>query len=270
MAKLPYIWILLAAVGALPLHTAGAASPVPLLAHVEVETDAVALAQLLPENAPAALRRAFAEISLGAAPDFGASRSIRSGEIVSTVEAAGLPPRAFMIPNVVHIRRVGRTLTRTEVFRVIESSFQSRHPDARLPFSSNDLEISGSLRLPPGEANLRVVGFRYDEMLDREIFRLASASASLVPFVVAVRMPKLPGAPTKIASGLSAPPPSPVLVDPRYPARLLLISEDAEISLPVRPLQKGHRGDSIRVRMPQNGRTFFARVTGRGTLEASF
>jgi len=269
--KLTSISFLLAAFLAfLPVGARGA-SPVAILSHVEVETEAITLAQMLPRSAPLALRHASGEVSFGSAPSFGSSRTIGSAEIVSAMESAGLPPRTFMIPGLVHVRRVGRTLTRTEVFRAIESSLRSQHPDARLPFSPGDLEISGSLRFPPGNANLKVVGLRYDDMLDREIFRLFSvSSASLVPFEVSVRMPKLPAAPTQISSLPPAPAPSPVLVDPRFYAQLVLISEDAEIQMQVRPLQRGHLGDSIRVRMPQNGRTFFARVTGPGTVQASF
>jgi Chaperone for flagella basal body P-ring formation len=271
MAKLAPISFLLAAFLALSANSARAASRVALLPHVEVQTDAVTLAQLLPQSAPLAIRHASADISFGAAPSYGSSRVIGSSEIVSAMQAAGMPPHQFVIPVRVSVRRASRALAPEEVFYAIEASYQKQFPDAKVAFSADDLEFNSSVSVPPGAAGLKVVALRYDEMLDREIFRLVSdSSPSLVPFEVGLRVPRLPTAPAKNDSPVTAPAPVPVLVDPRSPARLTLVSQDAEIQMQVRPLQRGHLGDSIRVRVPRNGRTFFARVTGPGTVQASF
>jgi Chaperone for flagella basal body P-ring formation len=270
MFKLTPIAFLLAAILALSAGGAHAANPIKLLSRVDLETDGVTLAQLLPQTAPLALRRASAKVPVGPAPSYGSVRVFTDGDIRAAMQAAGLPPRAFVIPGRVAVCRTSRALTRGEVFRAIESSFRQKWPGSLLPFSQDDLEISSTLRVHAKDAALKVVALRYDEMLHREIFRLVSESSSLVPFEVLVKMSKPKNAAANLALPLHIPEPSPVLVDPRYSAHLSLISQDAEIQMRVRPLQRGHLGDAIRVRMPQNGRTFLARVTGPGTLEAFF
>jgi flagella basal body P-ring formation protein FlgA len=61
-----------------------------------------------------------------------------------------------------------------------------------------------------------------------------------------------------------------VLVDPRQFARLHLSSPSARMLLVVRPLQRGHLGETIRVRLLSSGKTLQARVAGKDSLEADF
>ena len=270
MAKPAPISVILSAMF-LAAASAHAAERVAISARVQVQGSSVALAQLLPDQSPFRMLAAAAQASLGSAPAYGSVRQIQRAEIVSAMRDAGLNSSEFTIPDEVTVMRSGRTLSRIEIFHAIESFYKARWPGSQVAFSPGDIEFQNSIRVPEGDAALSVIGVRYDQMLNREIVRLLSESRpDLVPFEVAVKMLPPPGTAAKFAPARHSATPSPVLVDPRYPARLYLLSNAAEITMQVRPLQRGRRGDSIRVRLPQNGHTFLARVVSQNTLEASF
>jgi hypothetical protein len=162
-----------------------------------------------------------------------------------------------------------RQPTRAEVFQAIESFYNDHQSGNRAPFAMDALEFGSLPRIADNYANLRVISARFDRATGRELFRLHSTS-SPVPFEVSVKMSGPSGVPLKSSRVLSAPQSSPSLVDPRHFARLSLVSRDSEMLVEVRPLQKGNRGDIVRVRMPKNGKTFSARVTGPNSLQAEF
>lgn len=165
--------------------------------------------------------------------------------------------------------KTNRRPARAEVFHAIESFYNDHQSGSRAPFAMDALDFGSLPRIADSDANLKVISARFDRATGRELFRLHSTS-SPVPFEVSVKL-SAPGAvPLKSPRVLSAPQSSQYLVDPRHFARLRLVSRDSEMLVEVRPLQKGNRGDIVRVRMPKNGKTFSARVIGPNSLQAEF
>lgn len=162
-----------------------------------------------------------------------------------------------------------RRPSRAEVFHAIESFYGASWPGAGPPFAKNALEFGSLPRIADSNANLKVVSARFDRATGRELFRLHSTS-SPVPFEVAVKMSNPAGVSPKSPRVLSPLQSRQYLIDPRHFARLRLVSRDSEMLVEVRPLQKGNQGDIVRVRMPKNGKTFAARVTGPNSLQAEF
>jgi hypothetical protein len=162
-----------------------------------------------------------------------------------------------------------RQPTRAEMFQAIESFYNDHQSGNRAPFAMDALEFGSLPRIADGDENLKVISARFDRATGRELFRLHSTS-SPVPFEVSVKMSGPSGVPLKSSRVLSAPQSIQSLVDPRHLARLSLVSRDSEMLVEVRPLQKGNRGDIVRVRMPKNGKTFSARVIGTNSLRAEF
>jgi hypothetical protein len=162
-----------------------------------------------------------------------------------------------------------RQPTRAEVFHAIESFYDDHQSGTRVPFAMNALDFGSLPRIVDGDANCKVISARFDRATGRELFRLLSAS-SPVPFEVPVKMSTPAGVPMKSPRVFSAPQARQYMVDPRHFARLRLVSRDSEMFLEVRPLQKGDCGEVVRVRMPKNGKTFSARVTGPNSLQAEF
>ena len=62
----------------------------------------------------------------------------------------------------------------------------------------------------------------------------------------------------------------PVLVDVHRAARLYLHAQNTAAVLLVKPLQSGHKDESVRVRLPLHGKMIEARVVGADALEATF
>lgn len=160
-------------------------------------------------------------------------------------------------------------LGRAEIFRAIKSFHHQRQPNMPLPFDMDALDLGSLPRVDGPGATLQVISVRFDRVTNRQLYRLRSAS-SPVPFVVSVKVSRPPAVPFQSARALPKRPSAPCLVDPRRLARLVLLSKDSEMVIEVRPLQKGDQGDIIRVRLPKNGRTFSARVTGPDSLQAEF
>ncbi len=146
-------------------------------------------------------------------------------------------------------------------------------------FCPEALTFDAAFAVPGADARLEVTQIVFDETIGRTRFRLQphTAPGSNAFFVTARAAPKafarvstnaarLTSVSTKAVSVVD----SPVLVDPRQFARLHLRSPSAEMLLAVKPLQRGHLGETIRVRVPSSGKTLQGRVTGKDFLEAVF
>ncbi len=252
--------------------------PVALLAEAVVHGDTIRLANLLPEDASRALRTAAEAISLGAAPQLGAARRFRRDAIFATLQSATLSPASFLIPEVITVRRDERSLTREEALAAIQSALAKSHIVRAPRFRPEDIVLDADVEVPRSGARLEVTQIVFDEATRRARFRFQARTALGVnPFFVTARV--APGASTAVSAttritSLSTKPlsvvDSPVLVDPRQFARLHLRSPSADMLLAVRPLQRGHLGETIRVRLPASGKTLQGRVTGKDFLEAVF
>jgi len=256
---------------------------IEILADADVRGDSISLGNLLPESAPRLIRDAAKNVSLGAAPQNGATRSISRSTILSAIDALGLPDTAFLIPDTIVVRRAAHLVTREEAFGAIERAL-SKSAVSELPaFRLDDVSLDAAVLVPQDNPELEVTQITFDEFLGCARFRLWSKSAPTVhPFYVTARIPSssegksgLMPASFAAAAGFTQANrqqllASPVLVDTRQSVRLYLHSTNSSMLLEVKPLQRGRLGDTIRVRLPNNGRTLLARVTGAGSVEASF
>jgi hypothetical protein len=251
---------------------------VALLAEVSVQGDTIMLADLLPQKTPLQLRNIANQVPLGSAPKSGATRQFYGDAIITAIRDAGLQPVNFVVPPVIRVRRLERTLTREEAFAAIQTA-RAQDPNAAIPdFRLQDISLDATVEVPRGEPRLEVTKMVFDQQTGRTRFRLVARSADgIVPFYVTARTPADESAATlavALATSLTgdrvSAPASAMLVDPRTPAILYLHSPDSYMLISVKPLQRGRLGENIRVRLPANGKTLIARVTGNGRLDATF
>jgi len=251
---------------------------IALLASTEVQSDTILLANLLPSGASRRIRGSAQQISLGSAPQDGSARFFTRDSLAFAIAAGGLSPSDFAIPAAVTVRRSGRLITRDEVLAALQSAqaqnLLSDYPSLQL----QDLAFDASVRVPRGDPGLQVTQISFDPLLDRARIRLWPRNApGVLPFYVTARVSAGFSQPLAVRQVAAVRPRSqnpkpisaPVLVATGHLARLHLHSPDMDMLLEVRPLQPGHLGDVIRVSLPGTGRTFQARVTGNGYLDAN-
>ena len=251
---------------------------IALLASTEVQSDTILLANLLPGTASRRIRDAAANIALGAAPKNGATREFTRESLSAAMAAGGLSPADFTIPVAVTVRRVSRPISRAEIFSAIQSALTKNPMPGIPPLQPSDLHFETGVRVPPGDAGLEVTQITFDQFIGRARFRLWPKSApGVLPFFVTARVAATFSEPSRTGQVITASAHAstanevfaPVLVAADHPARLHLHSSNMEMLLEVRPLQKGHLGEVIRVRLLGTGRTMQARVTGDGYLDAT-
>ena len=280
MHRVPISLLLLLSVAFSAPRASAGSLRVALLEWVEVRGDAIFLADLLPKDAPRFLREAAKKISLGPAPQNGASRRLSSSAVLAAVVAHGLQAPEFQIPDNISVHRASHLVTRAEVLAAIRAAL-AKNKDANLP----DLQIEdlsfGAVLLPNQASHLEVTEISFDEFIGRARFRLWSASAPAIhPFYVTARVPFPPGGhrsfliPASLgdstALSRASPVASPVLIEAGRTAVLHLHSSNSSLFLEVKSLQRGRLGEVIRVRLPANGKTFRARVLEGGGLDARF
>jgi hypothetical protein len=251
---------------------------VALLANTEVQSDTILLANLLPANASQRIRDAAKKIALGAAPQRGTVRQFNRETLDTAIAAGGLSTADFAIPDSVTVRRGSRLISREEILVAIESAL-TKNPVAGITILRlNDIGFEAAVRVPPGDAGLEVTQIIFDQFIGRARFRLWAKSApGTLPFYVTAKVAAIisgPQASGQLLSAVAHPQTandisSPVLVATDRRARLHLHSSNMEMLLEVRPLQRGHLGEVIRVRLAGSGRTMQARVTAAGYLDAT-
>jgi hypothetical protein len=242
-----------------------------------VRGDSIILADLLPLGTPSFLKDATKNVNLGKAPQGRLTRRLSRSVVLAALSANGLEKFTLEIPEFITLRRATHLVTRSEILAAIRQA-ESEHPDfpeLRLEDISFDPVV-----LPDRPSQLEVTNATYDELIGRARFRLRSKSAPEVrPFYVTAQLPmdsfsssfsSLHISMSQHVVPASAAPAakSPVLVDPTRLARLHLHSSVANIYLQVKPLQRGHLGEIIRVRLPSNGKTLRAQVMEGGSLDA--
>jgi len=267
---------------ALAAAAASSAGPLRMLlsAETEVPSDTILLVDLLPKDTPPSWRAAAQKISLGRAPQNGATRNLHRESVLAALLTAGLPSSSFDIPDFIAVRRASRLLTPEDTFAAIQSAL-ANNSALRIPsLYLENIELEAAVRVPIGDPRLLVTQTVFDPFIGRARFRLRSrAFPGILPFYATARIPSsLPVQPSEfqlIGSAFQSalanfPASSPVLVEPARLATLHLHSPNANSFLSVKPLQSGRLGDTIRIRIPGNAKTLQARVTAADSLDASF
>jgi Chaperone for flagella basal body P-ring formation len=270
---------------------------IALLAEVKVSGDAILLANLLPREVSGSVRERANEIWLARTPQNGTTRCLRGAVVAEAIKRGGMPIAAFAIPEEISVERAGRMLNSEEILasvRVALGRF-SLSQDAKWALrelKEEEITWESELRVPPGGARLKVLAISLDLRAGQARIRMAAeAENHTVPFEVLAHMAPITTPAVKAvrtartADGVEfasvprepetklsveAAPDTPVLVLAGKSARLRLHSENSNIALEVKALEPGHAGETIRVRIPANGKTLRAQVVGEHELEASF
>ena len=287
-----------------------AASKIALVTEVNVVADAIVLADLLPSGGMAERVREVARgVELGSTPQLGTPRRLRGAAIAVAIEQSGLRADDFAIPDVIVVERAGRPLDGVEILATIQAavgefSLSSGGEAAVLAMRPEDMLWDTALRVALGDAGLQVREMFVDLSTRRASFRLVTNSGTGVEFAVLGRIaakadevreisqsalpisgrtelhrfvgPKrdsnvsesarIPGKARVSDQFLNLP----VAIAAGGLAQIWLHSENSSIVMLVKALQAGRVGETIRVRLPQSGRTMRAVVTGPAELEAIF
>jgi hypothetical protein len=251
---------------------------IALLADTTIQGDAILLSHLLPSNIPIELRRRAQNISLGRAPEVGSVRSLSRESLQAALEETGLDPAEFVIPERVAVRREAHLLSMERVWPALRAAAASRGIALPANIRSQDLQWSAPLGLPADDSQLEVQGVYIDKLLNQARFRLRFPNNPAAPsFYAWCPLPRTQQPPfaentperssRSSMRGLSS---ATELVSIRRLATLHLHSENSSAMLQVRPLQSGELGQTVRVRLPANGHTLFARIAGPNLLDAVF
>ena len=246
-----------------------------LLADTTIQGDTILLSHLLPPAAPLDIRHRAEKVVLGAAPEIGNFRSLSREILEASLQEADLRLESFAIPDTAVVHREGRRIAKEDVLRVLQSFLAARPDASPVSITSDQISMEASISVPEGDARLSVTEFAFDNLLGCARFRISShANAKAPPFYAWLSMPR-PLHPAE--SGRShtphdtaRAPTAPAAVESRRMATLYLHSANSSTLLRVRPLQRGSLGETIRVRVPTNGRTLLASVTGPDLLDAVF
>jgi hypothetical protein len=259
-------------------HVSAGPLRIALLSDTSIQSDTILLAHLLPPNVPLEIRQRAEHLTFGYAPELGSARTLSRTAIDASLRAGGFVPAEFIVPETVIVRRTSRLLNREEVARAMQAALSSSGKTAPFAVRSEAVELQAAISAPSGDARLAVTEMCFDKQTGRMRFRLRPAASLKTPQFYAWYSPeedwsprlspRLPGALSHSPAG--APNAAATLVEPRRLARLYLHSANMSTVLLVRPLQSGQNGETVRVRIPVNGRTLLARVVGVDLVDAGF
>jgi hypothetical protein len=246
----------------------------------ETKSATVRLSDVLPVEAPAALRKAGNGIELGRAPQPGSARVFESRQIIACLSQAPEILRRISVPSSVTVRRTGWPIS-GEAVRTLTAEFLRRR-GIQGESAGSALAWPSGLTTAQENPALQIVGEKWGsgslQLRLRCVEREACGS-----FLVRASLPQLDEASgkrtTRSSGGSSAdlvPRIAPSLNKSRNLAEaggratLIMDSGAVHISLPVVCLQRGALHEQIRVRDAGSSRIFSGEVLGLGVLRAVF
>lgn len=252
-----------------------ASSRMSLLTVAEIFGDVILLSNLLNAE-PLSAREPPREVVTAASPQVGMSCPIGEPALAANREKAR---SATNIASHISAKRMERLVTREEVFEAIQSVVGT--PQNSSPrFHPQDIQLGPAVWVSVDEPRLVVTQIKVDPLTGCTWFRLrATAAPHLLPFyaaLCAVRFIEKKSLLPQIAfARLTYEPhpladPSPFLVEPGHPARLLVSSPDSQMILIVHPLQRGRLGETVRVRLEGSVKTLTGQVTGLAHLDQTY
>lgn len=254
-------------------------SPIQLLDVVEVNHPMVVLADLLPRDAPPAMRAASSTIALCPAPQPGSVRILRSEQVMTVMTAHTDLPRRVVAPPTVIVRSCGWPIRKADVRDAI-SRYLRAHGSSSLP-DMGMLELPPFLAATAQNVQLQVTHLQLDSRQQAMEARVrCSNRKSCASFLAHVVLPQSADWPAELVRTISANSAAisatslPVVARAPLVARgktATLILEDAtmRISIPVICLEPGLLNQRIRVVDRRSRRVFLAEVIGDHLLRAS-
>src|SRR5262249_40937817 len=165
---------------------------------------------------------------------------------------------------------------REDILPAVEAAIRASSALSSVDLST--LSVEASIDVPGPDPRLEVIDTTFDATLACVRFRLISRAApSLVPFVATAqlvpgRLPTFPRRARATSLNLTnlAVTATPVLVHVDRAAELHIHSENSDLRLAVKPLQRGRLGETIRVQLLGGGKILQGRVIASGQLDATF
>ena len=247
-----------------------------LLEVVEVKHPTVVLSDLLPPDAPLAIRTAAATVELCRAPQAGSMRILRAERILAAA-TQNLRNR-IVVPSAVIIRSSGSPIGEAAVRDAISEYLRKRWSSASLPDRAK-LSLPEFLSAREPSSGLQVTHMQWDVLRQAVAARLrCSNRESCGSFVAYIILPQPAEWPTNlvrtIAASSAAIPGMPLvgrvpLVTRGKKATLILQDATMRISLSVICLEPGMLNQRIRVIDRRSRRIFLADVIGNDLLHAN-
>src|SRR5271156_51955 len=169
---------------------------IALLAEAQIPGDAIVLADLLPADVHGKIRALADSILLGKTPQSGTWRYLNGPLVEETIEHTGISAANFDIPGVIAVQRLDRPLGGEEILANMRRSLgrfslSSGEELALLALREDDVVWDAALRVPLGDARLRVQEILVDLSAGRAQFRMtAQSQAHGVPFDVIGNLPR--------------------------------------------------------------------------------
>ena len=240
-----------------------AASRFRMRAEVEVNAGVVRLGDLLLEGKAPGLPDLGTVVAL--APQPGAELVWPRAQLRRQLQAAGLDPAIFAIPERVIVTRRALPVARRFVLDALAQHFHHR-------VAAGDIEFSPPLTTAIGDPGIEVVAARLD--LGRggmDVRCRATADPRLLPFMVFMRLPATELAlqrrrPLLEAAVAAVAPPE--LVTPGRLAELSIANHGFALTTAVMPLQAGRAGDTVRAVSLATHAVLQVRVVGRDRVDS--
>ena len=268
--KIVFPWVAaLTAVFAAGSARAARIPRIELLRQVQVSGAHLLLSDLLPGGARDSLRARAANISLGSAPQFGATRTLYRDAVLQRLNEGPEILSEITVPERIVISRESRPITVSEVLVAIGAALEhERRGCRRRALRPESVLLQSQVLVSPGDAGLQVVRMSVDASLRRARFLLWPArDPTVLPFIVTaqfdgdVALPSLPSAELQRPSAHSELPVTPkplpsreILVSPGEQAAMVFDSGSFRMYADVAPLERGSMGQQIRVRVLETGK----------------
>jgi hypothetical protein len=248
-----------------------------LLTNAETTSPTVQLADFLPRDASAALRRQAQSISLGRAPLAGSLRVLSGAQVERSLQEHPLLMEQVIIPERIVVLRRAFPISAQDVLKAVDSYFRSRNaPGVPDPLWLDWSGAESTAEHPP----LEILSGNWNHLSERlELQMRCSDRKACGSFLVALKSTR-PIWPTwETIWRSNAPEPyqgttqmrarrEPALAQVGRQAKLILEAPAMQLSLPVICLESGRVGEVIRAREVGGTRIFRAVVESNGRLRA--
>lgn len=261
-----------------------------------VRANTVRLSDLLPALAREPLRSRAQQIVLGDAPVLGADREFTREQIQRLL--SGFPDlrNELDIPPQIDVRRLSWRITPEEVLAAIDRTLRANGSAAGEELVPDDVRLAANIAVTESAPRLQVTQFQASRdghgtrvliwvvseprvppfwvQLDRAIHLRTSRPASTLQTGPSDDLPARPAENTIVPASESrmtrTPAQDPVLVRAGDPVELLVQVGGMRIQGTGIPLDRGGRGDAVRVRAASSNRIIVGTVIGEQIVQVTF
>lgn len=123
-----------------------------------ISEDTIRLASIAAISGPVELAEKLRKVSLGYAPDVGATRVIRRQQIMLALQAAGFDPNAVRLEaeEAISVSRNGQRVSGTDLRAKVEEAMLKNFRDIGVDARFSRLDLPEDLQVPEGDIDIRV------------------------------------------------------------------------------------------------------------------